>query len=58
MCLYLWNYTINHNENEDENEKGSRCRWDKLVFMWNRVLPRKVQFLFFGSFLLVQTIFS
>ena len=21
MCLYSWDYTINHNENEDENEK-------------------------------------
>ena len=21
MCLYSWNYIINHNENEDENEK-------------------------------------
>ena len=21
MCLYSWNYIVNHNENEDENEK-------------------------------------
>ena len=21
VCLYWWDYTINHNENEDENEK-------------------------------------
>ena len=21
VCLYSWDYTINHNENEDENEK-------------------------------------
>ena len=21
MCIYLWDYTINHNENEDENDK-------------------------------------
>ena len=20
MCLYLWDYTINHDENDDENE--------------------------------------
>ena len=23
MCLYSWDYTINHNENEDEIEKRS-----------------------------------
>ena len=21
MCLYSWDYTINHNENKDENKK-------------------------------------
>ena len=21
VCLYSWDYTINHNENEDENEQ-------------------------------------
>ena len=21
VCLYSWDYTINHNKNEDENEK-------------------------------------
>ena len=21
VCLYSWDYTLNHNENEDENEK-------------------------------------
>ena len=21
MCLYSWDYTINHDENKDENEK-------------------------------------
>ena len=21
VCLYLWDYTINHNENEEEKEK-------------------------------------
>ena len=23
VCLYFWDYTINHNENEDQNEKRS-----------------------------------
>ena len=23
MCLYSWDYIINHNENEDKNEKRS-----------------------------------
>ena len=22
MCLYSWDYTINHNENEDENNRS------------------------------------
>lgn len=24
MCLYSWDYAINHNENEEENEKKIR----------------------------------
>ena len=27
MCLYSWDYKINHNENEDEMKKGSH-RYD------------------------------
>ena len=29
MCLYSWDYTINHNENEDENEKYITEVWQK-----------------------------
>ena len=28
MCIYLWDHTINHNENEDGNEKISH-RYNK-----------------------------
>ena len=34
MCLYSWDYTINHNENENENENRSN-RYDI-----NRPKPR------------------
>ena len=39
MSLYSWDYTINHNENEDENEKRSYYDISRptVVFMifWN-----------------------
>ena len=28
MCLYSWDYTINHNDNEDENEKKRSQRYN------------------------------
>ena len=28
MCLYSWDYTINHNENEDENAKKRSHKYD------------------------------
>ena len=28
MCLYSWDYAINHNKNEDENEKYRSHKYD------------------------------
>ena len=31
MCLYSWDYTTTHNENEDENKKQITKIWKKKI---------------------------
>ena len=48
VCLNLWEYTINHNENEDENEKNSHR------YTINRPTTT---FIIFWDFLMFQQVF-